>query len=275
MNNNEFLSSNHILRAYLYLAQQNIRAALEEADHAYRLAQACPVNVRERSVSMQVLVHLAAGETAQAAYWDEQIQAGADAHPFYRFLDLTHPRLMLVQGRKMEAAELLTERCETARNQGWGYGLIAALVLHSLSTGSLASLAEALRLGEPEGFLRTFLEAGLGLAPLLREAARQGICPEYAGRILAEMRVYDHSRSIYGQDERPELTEPAVHVEPLSDRELEVLRLVVAGLSNREIAEMLVVSPGTVKTHIHHICGKLGVRNRTEAAVLARELHLV
>ena len=55
-------------------------------------------------------------------------------------------------------------------------------------------------------------------------------------------------------------------VEPLSGRELEVLRLVTAGLSNREIAEKLIISSGTAKTHVHNICGKLGARNRTEAA---------
>ncbi len=63
--------------------------------------------------------------------------------------------------------------------------------------------------------------------------------------------------------------------EPLSARELEVLALVAAGMSNREIAERLVISTGTAKTHIHHVCGKLGVRNRTEAAMKARELQLI
>lgn len=274
-NNAEFLSSGHVLRAYLRLAQKNIRAALEEADQAYRLAQEYPANVRARSESLHVLAHLTVGETAQAAHWIEQMQVGADAHPFYRFLDLTYPRLLLAQGRNGEAAELLAERCETARKQHWGYGLIVVLVLQALSTGSLDSICEALRLGEPEGFLRTFLEAGLGLVPLLREAARQGICPEYAGRILAEMRNYEQPRSTPGQEKQVILLESALHVEPLSERELEVLRLVVAGFSNREIARQLVVSPGTAKTHIHHICGKLGVRNRTEAAVRARDLHLV
>lgn len=62
--------------------------------------------------------------------------------------------------------------------------------------------------------------------------------------------------------------------EPLSQREIEVLALVIAGLSNREIGEKLFISAGTAKTHIHHLCGKLGVRNRTEAAIRARELGL-
>ena len=68
---------------------------------------------------------------------------------------------------------------------------------------------------------------------------------------------------------------PEVLPEPLSEREVEVLRLVMSGLSNREIAVKLFISPGTAKTHIHNLCGKLGVRNRTEAAMRARELGLV
>jgi ATP/maltotriose-dependent transcriptional regulator MalT len=61
----------------------------------------------------------------------------------------------------------------------------------------------------------------------------------------------------------------------LSDRELAVLRLIVAGMSNREIAAELFISPGTAKTHVHHLCGKLGVRNRTEAAMRAKEMGMV
>ena len=64
-------------------------------------------------------------------------------------------------------------------------------------------------------------------------------------------------------------------VEPIHPRELEVLRLMAAGQSNNQIAEQLVVSIGTIKTHVHNICGKLGSRNRTEAAARARELGLV
>jgi len=70
-------------------------------------------------------------------------------------------------------------------------------------------------------------------------------------------------------------TNSEVLPEPLSEREIEVLKLVMSGLSNREIAVKLFISPGTAKTHIHNLCGKLGVRNRTEAAMRARELGLV
>jgi ATP/maltotriose-dependent transcriptional regulator MalT len=64
-------------------------------------------------------------------------------------------------------------------------------------------------------------------------------------------------------------------LEPLSEREREVLRLVAAGLPNREIAERLIVAEGTIKTHLHNICGKLGAANRVQAIARARELRLI
>lgn len=272
MNNAEFMNSGHILRAMVHLARGDYAAALAEAGQAHELARGYPVGVQARSEALHVQVCLAMGDVAQAAQWAEQKQAAADAHPLYRFLDLTRPRLLIAQGKKEEAQELLDAGIQAARERGWGYGLAAALALRALAGGEagVELLDEALRMAEPQGFLRTFLDAGPGLAPLLREAARRGACPEYAGRILA--------KSGAGLGTGTETTAPAALsslVEPLSERELEVLRLVAAGLSNREIARQLYVTPGTAKTHIHHICGKLAVRNRTEAAMRAKELGLV
>jgi DNA-binding NarL/FixJ family response regulator len=91
------------------------------------------------------------------------------------------------------------------------------------------------------------------------------VVPEYAEKILSALNEKT-KKTIFGQ---------LSLVEPLSPRELEVLRLMASGLSNREIAVELVISTGTVKTHVHNICGKLGSRNRTEAAARAHELGLV
>jgi LuxR family maltose regulon positive regulatory protein len=265
--NAEFLSAGHILHAFILLAHSNPKAAWEEASLAYDLAREYSSSVRARSEAMHVRAALALGDIDLAVRWAEQMQARADAHPLYRFIDLARPRLLIAQGKKEEARTLLTPCCQAARQHGWGYALVATLVLLALAARTvdeaLAHLAEALGLAQPEGYLQTFLDAGAGLAPLLQEAARRGTHPQYAGQLLAEMGTTGASRHI------PRLAEP------LSGRELEVLRLVVAGLSNREIARQLVVTPGTAKTHLHNICGKLGVRNRTEAAMRARELGLV
>lgn len=90
--------------------------------------------------------------------------------------------------------------------------------------------------------------------------------PSVAAKVVAEFSRTLPLAAVKDSDVLPD---------PLSERELEVLRLVTSGLSNREIAQRLFISSGTAKTHIHHLCGKLGVRNRTEAAMRGRELGLV
>jgi LuxR family maltose regulon positive regulatory protein len=103
------------------------------------------------------------------------------------------------------------------------------------------------------------------MAHLLRRALADGIAPGYVSRLLAAF------------GESPQTTSPAVQalVEPLTEREMEVLRLAADGLSNREIAQELVVAVSTVKSHINHLYGKLAVKNRTQAVARARELGLL
>ena len=102
------------------------------------------------------------------------------------------------------------------------------------------------------------------LIHIIQEAARKGIAPEYVGKILTAIRKANKL-----------LPDQTPLVESLSEREFEVLCLIVAGLSNREIAEQLVISLGTAKTHIHNIYGKLGVSSRAQAIARAREYKLV
>jgi LuxR family maltose regulon positive regulatory protein len=130
---------------------------------------------------------------------------------------------------------------------------------------ALYFLTEALTYAESENYVRTFVDAGEPMAALLREAATQGIAPEYVRRLLAAF-------SRPPAPPRP-LTQPLI--EPLSDRELEVLHLLVEGQTNQEIAHKLCVSVNTVKTHLKNIYGKLGVNNRREAIAKARKLDLV
>ena len=98
-----------------------------------------------------------------------------------------------------------------------------------------------------------------------RQAPSRDISPNYVARLLAAF------------GEEAELASPAMEalVEPLTEREVEVLRLVVAGLSNAEIAEELVIAVSTVKSHVNHIYGKLGVESRTQAVAQARTLGLL
>ena len=102
------------------------------------------------------------------------------------------------------------------------------------------------------------------LAELLRAAAVRGVAPGYVGKLLA---AFDAPRSPISPS--PPLSEP------LSERELEVLRLIAAGLSNREIARQLVIELSTVKWHINNLYGKLDVHSRTQAVARARELSFL
>jgi LuxR family maltose regulon positive regulatory protein len=267
--NEEFQNSGHIQRVFLALAQRDSAGALESVEQSHLLARNLNPATRARSAACHVQLALALGDLGMAAHWAEQVTEEVDAHSFYRFLGLTQPRLLIAQGRKDVAAEQLKACYATASQGGWGYGVIAVCILQSLTAKTtdeaLPFMADALNMGQPEGFIRSFVDAGRGLIPLLQEAARRGIHPDYVGQILAALSS-EHKTAALGQ---------AQLVEPLSERELEVLRLVTAGLSNREIAAKLVISSGTAKTHIHNLCGKLGAHNRTEAALRARELGLV
>lgn len=162
-----------------------------------------------------------------------------------------------------------------AKANEWGYALAAIRCLQALSCETLDPALEILKQvlaqTQPEGFLRTFVDAGPKMVPLLREAARRGLFPEYTGHILAAF------QSDGDQAGSPQAapTGDQIPPEPLSERELEVLRLVAAGLTNRQIAEHLFISLNTVKSHIHHLCSKLEASNRTQAVAQARQYGLL
>jgi len=267
--NVEFQNSGHILKAFLFLAHGDTSSALAEVEVSHALVRDFNPATRSRSAAAHAQLALAVGDIDTATHWVGQLTEDVDAHPFYRFVGLIRPRLLIAQGMKGAASELLQGYSAKAAEAGWGYASVAIHILQFLAvekkTTACEILQEALNLAQAEGFIRAFIDAGESLVPLLQECARRGGTPEYIGRILDAFGAKNKKLSVSSSD----------LIEALSERELEVLRLVTAGLSNREIAATLVISLGTAKTHIHHICGKLGVRNRTEAAMRAKELKLV
>jgi LuxR family maltose regulon positive regulatory protein len=126
-----------------------------------------------------------------------------------------------------------------------------------------------LALAEPGGFIRIFVDEGLPMAQLLSEAAARGIMPGYTSKLLAVFAAEE--RKSEGESYLPPV-QPLI--EPLSQRELEVLQLIAQGLSNREISERLFLALDTVKGHNRRIYAKLQVHRRTEAVAKARSLNI-
>jgi LuxR family maltose regulon positive regulatory protein len=127
---------------------------------------------------------------------------------------------------------------------------------------ALQHLVGAVSIAAPQGYLRAFLDEDQAILDLLPEVRH--IAPEFVDELLA------YPSSVPGPP--PEIEQP---YEPLSARELEVLHLVARGYSNRQIAEALFVTLGTVKKHLNNIFSKFQVKNRTQAAARARELNLI
>jgi LuxR family maltose regulon positive regulatory protein len=181
-------------------------------------------------------------------------------------------RILLAQGRFDEALDLAERLAATAEARQYGAVLIEATILQALAhhlqeddDRALECLERALALGAPEGFVRPFVAAGQPMATLLQQAASRGYSPEYVNKLLTAFNVPEYAVH----------SSPSTLVEPLSERELEVLRWIAAGLSNPQIAEQLYISINTVRFHTKNIYGKLGVNSRTQAVSRARELALL
>jgi LuxR family maltose regulon positive regulatory protein len=220
---------------------------------------------------------LAQGRLRAAIDWaNEMIGVGArEGPPASDETRLAIARALIAKGDApslTRALALLRALLQAAEVEGRAGIVIEALALQALAHGrrgehanAMTALERSLRLAEPEGYVRLFADLGLPMARLLQEARERAVAPEYVAKLLTAF-VGDPAIPAQASGSLPE---------PLSQREQEVLKLIAAGLTNREIAETLVISPETVKKHTGAIYGKLGVSNRTEAANRARELGLL
>jgi LuxR family transcriptional regulator, maltose regulon positive regulatory protein len=217
----------------------------------------------------QVLTLLHQGNLAAAAEL-------AETHE----LPISQARVHLAQGDASTALALLEPLRRQAEAKGWEDERLKVMVLqavahlaHGEKDKAVELMGEVLTLAEPGGFIRLFIDEGAPMAHLLSEAAAYGIMPDYVGKLLAVFET--EKQKSEDKSSLPPASPAQPLIEPLSQRELEVLRLIAQGLSNREIGERLFLALITVKGHNQRIFGKLHVQRRTEAVARARELGLL
>jgi LuxR family maltose regulon positive regulatory protein len=217
---------------------------------------------------------LQANNLEPAAQWAngyESSRAGV-ATPWRIPSDLLLARIFVIQGRLEEAAALVDASAERARSLGAEAWLLRANLAHCLcllAAGSTpdaeSRLRECLGRAEPEGFIRTFVDHGAGIAQLLRSTAGAGT-PRYSERLLA---AFDQPQDGTGA------VPAAPMLDSLTEQERSILRLMSAGLSHGEIARERFLSLNTVKWHTAHIYRKLSVHRRAHAVARARELGIL
>ena len=189
----------------------------------------------------------------------------------------TKAHLLVVEERWREALAILEESIPELRTGNSRGELVRQLVLQAAALdalgnrrSALSALSEALALSAPEGFILRWLDTGPGIVPLLRELKD---APDISKDLLSYLdTLLEACRDTYGDLPLPKKEEL---LNPLTPRELEILRLIGQGYSNPEIAEELVVSLNTIKKHTSNIYSKLGVRSRTQAIACAHELNLI
>jgi LuxR family maltose regulon positive regulatory protein len=194
-------------------------------------------------------------------------------------------RALLARGDAEAAARALaaaTDLQAAAEARGHRRRLIEVLAVRALAherlgqaTQAREHLERALALAEPGGFIRTFVDLGPELARLLGALARQGVAADYVGRLLGEFAASPAHRPAAAEAAARREHAQAQLIEPLTDRELAVVRLLGQRLSYAEIAVELTISPSTVKTHVNHIYGKLGASGRKDAIIHADRLGLL
>ncbi len=188
---------------------------------------------------------------------------------------LSLARLLIAQGRPGETDCFLPQLYSQAESRGQIGLMIVCLCLSALAGArqglkgkAVDFLEKALAFAEPEGYVQVFLEEGPPMARLLHEVATRGVTSWYAGKLITAF-----SGHIPQLDKHGALVNQLV--QPLSAREIEVLKYMAEGKSNAEIASHLYLSPNTLRAHSHHIFGKLDVHNRLQAVNKAKELGLI
>ena len=268
----------------------DLDSALERLEEAERVFVRTPLPVVRPIAAKKARVWLKQGKLPRALAWAREQDLSADDELSYlrEFEHITLARILIAayeDGRSdqdiIKAVALLDRLLGAAEAGGRMGSAIEILLLQALAyqaqgdtPRALTPLKQALALAEPQGYVRIFLDEGPPMRQLLTAAAQQ-IMPHYTRTLLNEFPT-PHSEILIPNSQKSDIRHPTSDiVEPLSERELEVLQLIAEGYSNREIAQRLYISLNTVKVHTRNINGKLGVNSRMQATVKARDLGLL
>jgi LuxR family maltose regulon positive regulatory protein len=278
-----------VAMAHIREAQGDLDGALDLLHEAQRLYMRDFFPTVRPVAALVTRVWVAQGQVDEAIGWARAEGLSVDDNLSYlrEFEHITLARVFLAQYQRdraddhlREAMGLLDRLLRAAEAGGRAGSVIEILALQALShqaqgdiPTALVPLESALTLAEPEGYVRTFVNEGPAMAILLREAAAHRIAPKYAGRLLAACGAKRQKSADEGQP--PNSSAEQAMIEPLTQRELDALRLFKTELSGPEIADQLVVALSTLRTHTKSIYRKLNVTNRHAAVKRATELKML
>lgn len=274
----------YVALARIKEAEGDFGSALDLLEEAERLYIRSPDPYVRPIAALKARVWIRQGRLTEVLEWAREagLSAGDDLSYVREFEHITLARVLIarytsahdhdhVDSAIHEALSLLERLLQAAEAGGRIGSVIEILVLQALAyealgnvTSALAPMKRTLVLAEPEGYVRIFVDEGTSVAVLLEKAAKHGIAPNYVRHLLTALSTAKNSAPVK-QDS----------IEPLSERELDVLRLLATQLSGPEIARKLVVSLNTLRTHTKSIYTKLGINSRREAVHRAQELDLL
>ena len=274
--NPDTLAGIHLMKARLLQAEGDTPGAFELLNEADMLGSGMGLILPtiDQLNAFRVQLWLAQGNLIAASNWSRGQTSVPDESLAYSLQSklLTQARILIAQGQSEPALKLLERlyaQVETSGQLGKALELLLLQARIYKDLGdiprALALLAQALTIGQSEGYLRTFLDEGAPIMELLRLAASHSIAPKYVAGILSH---FDRGAARSRRAQQP-------LIEPLTERELQVLQLLAEGLSNQAIAGQLIVALGTVKTHTASVYRKLDVISRSQAVARARDLGLI
>lgn len=263
--------------AHLHASQGNWEAAYQALDQLLENTQENQSIIQASVDSQRALLNLRQGNLETASRWTEAFKPDLpqDYRLAWEAVELISARIWIAAAQIQKAAALLESIIQQAHAAGRGRRVHEALCLQAVlfvrthqEPEAQRALIAALKMAEPEGYLRSYLDEAKSMQELLGLALKRDWLPapleSYAHRLLSAFETYPF---------RPE--QASRLIEPLTERELEVLQHIAEGLTNPEIAHGLYLSPNTLKAHTQNIYTKLDVHNRVNAVSKARKLGLI